>query len=129
MAADKAFVEFQELSCELQRVSMAKMGAHERLAFCINLYNMMITHAFVQARTRARAHLAHACAARVRRCAWPHVRTCALGWRTLDFDLDPDRTRSVALRFVHGRSALYTLAQVGIPVTNWQRLSFFDSVQ
>jgi glutaredoxin 3 len=42
VAADPGFRDFLEASCELQGVSLAAMVEDERLAFCINLYNLMV---------------------------------------------------------------------------------------
>ena len=46
--ADKLFTEFEFMVCELQKVSLVAMGLDYRKAFCINLYNLMISHAFVK---------------------------------------------------------------------------------
>lgn len=43
---DASFLEFEEATCELQQIDMSKMDEATRLAFGINLYNLMIKHAF-----------------------------------------------------------------------------------
>ena len=45
---DSAFIEFEEATCEFQKVDLGSMDENTRTAFCINLYNMMIKHAFVK---------------------------------------------------------------------------------
>mmetsp|Transcript_542 Transcript_542/g.1657 ORF Transcript_542/g.1657 Transcript_542/m.1657 type:complete len:569 (-) Transcript_542:28-1734(-) len=45
---DRAFWTFEEAVCELQGVDMAKMDGKTKLAFGINLYNLMIIHAFMK---------------------------------------------------------------------------------
>ena len=45
---DPLFWVFQEASCELQKINMGELTATATLAFGINLYNLMILHAFVQ---------------------------------------------------------------------------------
>jgi len=45
---DPDFYKFREATCELQGIKMEKMDRNTKVAFCINLYNMMITHAFTQ---------------------------------------------------------------------------------
>lgn len=42
------FAIFEEAVCELQGVAMDKMGADMKLAFGINLYNLMIKYAFMK---------------------------------------------------------------------------------
>jgi len=46
--ADPAFLAFEEATCEFQRVDLGSMDDRTKTAFCINLYNMMIKHAFVK---------------------------------------------------------------------------------
>lgn len=46
--ADPAFLDFELATCEFQQVDLASMNENTRTAFCINLYNMMIKHAFVK---------------------------------------------------------------------------------
>eukprot|EP00755_Sulcionema_specki_P028807 Sspe_Gene.90740::Locus_62220_Transcript_2_3_Confidence_0.375_Length_1302::g.90740::m.90740 len=48
MSEDKQWPVFQEASCEVQRISLADMSRITRVAFVINLYNLAVTHAFVQ---------------------------------------------------------------------------------
>lgn len=45
---NQLFHTFQEATCELQKIDMKKMDQKTRLAFGINLYNLMILHAFIQ---------------------------------------------------------------------------------
>lgn len=45
---DVNFYIFQEACCELQKIDMLLMDQHTRLAFSINVYNIMIKHAFIQ---------------------------------------------------------------------------------
>lgn len=45
---DPEFIHFEEATCEFQRVNLGLMDEVTRAAFCINLYNMMIKHAFVK---------------------------------------------------------------------------------
>lgn len=47
-AKDADYWEFEEAVCELQGVNMADMDEKTKLAFGINLYNLMIIHAFVK---------------------------------------------------------------------------------
>ena len=47
-AEDPKFAGFDEMTCELQRIDLAAMKSDVRLAFCINLYNLMIQHAFAK---------------------------------------------------------------------------------
>lgn len=42
------FLEFEETSCELQCVVMEDMDDHTKLAFGINVYNVMIKHAYIK---------------------------------------------------------------------------------
>lgn len=42
------YVQFEEAVCELQGVDMEKMDRNTRLAFGINLYNLMIKYAFMK---------------------------------------------------------------------------------
>ena len=48
IAADGRFASFEEATCELQgeAMALARMEEPTRLAFCINLYNMAVRHAF-----------------------------------------------------------------------------------
>ena len=48
MESDERFVVFEEGVCELQAVRIEEADADTRLAFFINLYNMMIYHAFTK---------------------------------------------------------------------------------
>ena len=48
VAEDEAFVQFEEMSCEIQAVNLAKMPPDPRLAFALNVYNMMVKHAFAK---------------------------------------------------------------------------------
>ena len=48
VAEDDAFSAFEESVCELQAIQMQDMPCSVRLAFCINVYNMMIPHAFAK---------------------------------------------------------------------------------
>ncbi|CEM31849.1 unnamed protein product [Vitrella brassicaformis CCMP3155] len=48
LTSDPAFREFQNLTCEIQKVPFGKLSRDEKLAFGINLYNMMVIHAFAQ---------------------------------------------------------------------------------
>lgn len=41
---DPEFTKFEEMVCELQEIKFQEMDEEERLAFGINLYNMMIIH-------------------------------------------------------------------------------------
>jgi len=45
---DELFSDFEEASCEIQGIKLALMENDARLAFGINLYNLMITHAFIK---------------------------------------------------------------------------------
>jgi hypothetical protein len=45
---DPNFYEFEEAVCELQGLDLASMEDSTKLAFCINVYNLMIKHAFVK---------------------------------------------------------------------------------
>lgn len=45
---DPAFVAFEEAVCELQGYNLAEMAENVQLAFVINLYNMMIPHAYAK---------------------------------------------------------------------------------
>jgi len=42
------FPVFEEGVCEIQRVDLALLERNEKLAFCINLYNIMIKYAFIK---------------------------------------------------------------------------------
>ena len=46
--ADPKFQLLEKISCQLQMVDMSIMGTTERTAFCLNLYNIMIQHAFIK---------------------------------------------------------------------------------
>eukprot|EP00808_Paulinella_micropora_P001166 g75009.t1 len=46
VAADSAFPAFETAVQQIQVFSLTSMGLSERVAFCINLYNMMVLHAF-----------------------------------------------------------------------------------
>ena len=48
VAADNLFQEFEEMTCEIQAVDLSKLDTNERLAFTLNLYNMMVKHAFAK---------------------------------------------------------------------------------
>jgi len=48
ISTDSLFTEFEYYVCEFQQVSLLGMDTNTRKAFCINLYNMMIYHAFVK---------------------------------------------------------------------------------
>jgi len=45
---DENYYTFQEATCELQKIDMFKMDQSTRLSFSINIYNLMIKHAFIQ---------------------------------------------------------------------------------
>jgi hypothetical protein len=45
---DPNFFEFEDAVCELQGLDLSKMEDSTKLAFCINVYNLMIKHAFVK---------------------------------------------------------------------------------
>eukprot|EP00957_Ditylum_brightwellii_P016758 1261483-Ditylum_brightwellii.AAC.1 len=47
-AEDEKYFTFEENVCELQGVSMASMDDKTKLAFGINLYNLMIKYAFIK---------------------------------------------------------------------------------
>ena len=48
VAADPAFLAFDEAVCELQAVQLPSMPPDARLAFVLNLYNLCILHAFTK---------------------------------------------------------------------------------
>jgi len=48
LAADEEFQVFEEMTCEVQRVRLPTLDVATRTAFCTNLYNMMVTHAFAK---------------------------------------------------------------------------------
>mmetsp|Transcript_18406 Transcript_18406/g.21180 ORF Transcript_18406/g.21180 Transcript_18406/m.21180 type:complete len:524 (+) Transcript_18406:35-1606(+) len=48
VAQNKLFLKFDEASSELQSVRFSLMDDKTKLAFCINLYNVMIRHAFIK---------------------------------------------------------------------------------
>ena len=48
MEGDERFAVFEEGVCELQAVRIEEADVDSRLAFFINLYNMMIYHAFTK---------------------------------------------------------------------------------
>ncbi|CAJ1951760.1 unnamed protein product [Cylindrotheca closterium] len=45
---DRSMTAFEEASCELQAVNLREMSKDTKMAFCINLYNLMIKYAFVK---------------------------------------------------------------------------------
>mmetsp|Transcript_8913 Transcript_8913/g.13798 ORF Transcript_8913/g.13798 Transcript_8913/m.13798 type:complete len:523 (+) Transcript_8913:121-1689(+) len=45
---DEQFDVFDEAICEIQKVEFARMEDNQKLAFGINLYNLMIKHAFIK---------------------------------------------------------------------------------
>lgn len=47
-AQNKMFLKFDEASSELQSVRFSLMDENTKLAFCINLYNVLIRHAFIK---------------------------------------------------------------------------------
>lgn len=48
VAEDEAFAQFEEMSCEIQAVDLAKLPPDSRIAFSLNVYNMMVKHAFAK---------------------------------------------------------------------------------
>jgi hypothetical protein len=48
VGADPAFASFEEATCELQGYFLTDMPDNVQLAFVINLYNMMIPHAYAR---------------------------------------------------------------------------------
>ena len=48
IANDDKFAAFEDAVCEFQRVDLAAMTPDVRLAFVINLYNLVILHAFAK---------------------------------------------------------------------------------
>lgn len=44
---DPAYLKFHAATCEFQKVDLALLNLKARLAFCCNLYNLMIRHAFI----------------------------------------------------------------------------------
>jgi glutaredoxin len=48
VAADPAFLAFEEAVCEVQAVQLPSMPPDARLAFVLNLYNLCILHAFAK---------------------------------------------------------------------------------
>jgi len=46
--SDARFLEFDEAVCELQGLDLSVMDEKTKLAFCINVYNLMIKHAFIK---------------------------------------------------------------------------------
>jgi hypothetical protein len=48
VATDKKFNIFEEATCELQGVKMSTLDSDARMAFCLNVYNLMVKHAFVK---------------------------------------------------------------------------------
>jgi len=42
------FKKFEEATCELQGVNLSALSVDARIAFCLNCYNMMVTHAFAK---------------------------------------------------------------------------------
>jgi len=47
-ANDTLYLEFDEASCEIQKIRLASLGESTRLAFSINLYNVMLLHAYLK---------------------------------------------------------------------------------
>mmetsp|Transcript_37379 Transcript_37379/g.90762 ORF Transcript_37379/g.90762 Transcript_37379/m.90762 type:complete len:513 (+) Transcript_37379:70-1608(+) len=45
---DRTIPAFEEAACELQGVNLREMSYDTKMAFCINLYNLMIKYAFVK---------------------------------------------------------------------------------
>jgi hypothetical protein len=45
---DEDFIHFEEMVCEFQKTNLKLMGTDERLKFCINLYNLLVIHAFAK---------------------------------------------------------------------------------
>ena len=45
---DREYERFEETACEIQCVNMKDMNDNTKLAFGINLYNVMISHAFIK---------------------------------------------------------------------------------
>ena len=45
---DEDFIHFEEMVCEFQKTNLTLMGTDERLTFCINLYNLLVIHAFAK---------------------------------------------------------------------------------
>ena len=50
-AEDPNYWEFEEAVCELQGIDMSALDGKTRLAFGMNLYNLMIVHAFIKVGT------------------------------------------------------------------------------
>jgi len=48
LGKDPGFLIFREATCELQQIDLSKMDRGTRIAFLINVYNMMVLHAFAQ---------------------------------------------------------------------------------
>merc|ERR1712087_322464 len=48
LVKDGDYATFREAVCELQCVKLEDMSENMRLAFCINSYNMMVRHAFIE---------------------------------------------------------------------------------
>ena len=47
-AEDDEFPHFEEMTCEIQAIDLAKLEPDSRLVFVLNLYNMMVKHAFAK---------------------------------------------------------------------------------
>ena len=45
---DLEFQLFDEATCELQKINMFTLTQVDRLSFCLNIYNMMVQHAFAK---------------------------------------------------------------------------------
>jgi len=48
VAKDPKFRKFEEATCELQQIHLERLEIDERIAFCLNVYNMMVKHAFTK---------------------------------------------------------------------------------
>jgi len=49
VSSDPEFSAFEEMVCEFQAIRMQDMAFDVRTAFCINIYNMMVLHAYARA--------------------------------------------------------------------------------
>mmetsp|Transcript_2320 Transcript_2320/g.4521 ORF Transcript_2320/g.4521 Transcript_2320/m.4521 type:complete len:507 (+) Transcript_2320:4177-5697(+) len=45
---DGEFADFEEMTCEFQGIKLGAMNPDSKLAFCINLYNLIVLHAFAK---------------------------------------------------------------------------------
>ena len=45
---DRGFIEFEVAVCELQKVMLSSMNENDRKCFVINLYNLMVYHAYIK---------------------------------------------------------------------------------